>query len=551
MIMDTIRNVFWALAKLLLSASDWMYDTLNVITKLDLSSSKPLQDTWLFFILFLSFACITRVFFVVMYKMSNTTEEDFDLGQLFKKLFYVFLAATLSTTLFFSSMGIPGFVSGIYDKAITTEEKLVSSSAVISATAKTAVTSKLDDMSTTDEIISIETIDEKLNDENSQEDYIYFIGLAELILCGIGAYAVMCVQLNIVVDSISRIMLNILRFVIGFIPISSIVEDKPTFGYWAKDLLSDTITICCNLIFTNLIFGIMTTSAINDLNGIVKLIVFVVSLMVVNKTGAFISRYLGASNLSNGGHVGSMLLGTGAMITMRSASNLAGKIIGGSYSATKQGYNYTKDYYNSHRQQRTKDRINSMKSNKNQHSNFNVGGNSSNSGMNGTPVSHTLQNNPYNSSNINNHSHSRHIGMGGNSVLNITPTDYMKYNSKGASSIVKQSKLGSFMSMLGKSSNYSKQKNPVDKKINNNNFSTQKSNINTKETQRHTMSKEKISQSPRDINKHNGINKTLFVRQQTSGHIYQTNRYAYKRNQRRSLKNTIHNNHILRKEKGK
>ena len=34
MIEDAIRTLFWAIAKLFLSASDWMYDMLNAVVNL-------------------------------------------------------------------------------------------------------------------------------------------------------------------------------------------------------------------------------------------------------------------------------------------------------------------------------------------------------------------------------------------------------------------------------------------------------------------------------------------------------------------------------------
>lgn len=320
MIEDAIRYLFWAIAKLFLSASDWMYEMLNSVVNLNLADSNEIKYTWLFFIIFLSFASFVRIVFILLRKSADEN-ETIDIGSIGRKITYMFLVVALSTISFFFILQVPSEITKIYNNTISYGEKMVPSTAVISATAKTPITSKLSDMSTTDEVIGIDTIDDKLNDEENG-DYIYFYSYAELILAIIGAFVVMCVQLNIVIDCGMRLFLNIFRFCIGFIPISSMVENVSTCGDWVKDIISDSLTMACTLIFTNLVFGLMSVSQITQLNGIIRIVIFTVALMAVYKSGEIIAKYMGASNLSSGGRAGTMLMGMGAMAAARATTKI-------------------------------------------------------------------------------------------------------------------------------------------------------------------------------------------------------------------------------------
>ena len=53
MIEDAVRGLFWAVAKLLLSMSDWMYEILQTVIGIDLSGD-VLRYTWIFMLLFLT-----------------------------------------------------------------------------------------------------------------------------------------------------------------------------------------------------------------------------------------------------------------------------------------------------------------------------------------------------------------------------------------------------------------------------------------------------------------------------------------------------------------
>lgn len=341
---DAIRGLFWAIAKLFLAASDWMYTILESIVKIDLSNNNIIKYTWLFFLCFLSFACTVRIGYMLLRKLADENEEV-DFGWLLRKITNIFLVVALSTTGFFFMLQVPSAVTTAYNNAIVYDEKLTPSSSVISATAKTPIVSDLSDMSTTDEIVTIDVIDEKLNDEEDGE-YVYFVGYAELLMCMIGAFVVMCVQLNIVIDCAMRLFLNIFRFVIGFIPISSMLEDKDsTCGDWVRDILSDTMTMCCTLIFTNMVFGLMTVSQITKLNGIIRIVVFAVGLMTVYKSGELIAKYLHASNLSSGGRLGTILLGVGAMSAARGAMNIMQKSFQSMISSASSAMHGSADYF--------------------------------------------------------------------------------------------------------------------------------------------------------------------------------------------------------------
>lgn len=329
-IMDAIRSLFWGIAKLFLVMSDWMYEALESIVSLDLSSSKALLYTWMFFLLFIGFTTFLRVT-VVIFKKTSDPESTYDITTIPRRIINIFLAVVLSTTVFFFALGVPSQITSIYNNAITYDEKMSPSTSVISATSKSPLSSKLSDMKSTDEVVSIETIEEKLNDEEDGK-YIYFVGIAELLLCIAGGFVVMCLQLNIVTDTGTRLFLNMYRFVIGFIPISSLIEAENTFGEWCRDIASDTLTIGFNLIATQFCFGIMATTKITELNGIIRIIIFGVGLLAICKCGDFVARYLRASNLSHGGGLGTMLLGAGVMGATRGLSKAisqSSKYVGG------------------------------------------------------------------------------------------------------------------------------------------------------------------------------------------------------------------------------
>ena len=85
MIEDAMRVVFWAIAKLFLSASDWMYDMLNAVVNLNLAGSNEITYTWLFFLSFLLFATFVRVGYVLLRKTANE-DEEVEIGSILKKL---------------------------------------------------------------------------------------------------------------------------------------------------------------------------------------------------------------------------------------------------------------------------------------------------------------------------------------------------------------------------------------------------------------------------------------------------------------------------------
>ena len=165
MIEDAMRVVFWAIAKLFLSASDWMYDMLNAVVNLNLAGSNEITYTWLFFLSFLLFATFVRVGYVLLRKTANE-DEEVEIGSILKKITNIFLVICISLTAFFFALQAPSEITKIYNNVVTYDEKMSPSTAVISSTAKTPITSKLSDMSSSDEVIGIDTIDDKLNDED-------------------------------------------------------------------------------------------------------------------------------------------------------------------------------------------------------------------------------------------------------------------------------------------------------------------------------------------------------------------------------------------------
>ena len=354
MIENAIRDLFWAISKLFLSIGDWIYDIIDMVININLSNSKVILYTWLFMLIFLTFACLFRIFFVLLRKTADDS-ESIDISKLLKKIGSVFLVVTISTTFFNFCLAAPGYIVRTYNKVITYDERMTSSTAVISATAKTPVTSSIDEMSSTDEVISIETIDEKLN-EKENDEYIYFKGYAELLLCLVGSIIIAFLQIVLIVDTAMRLFLNIFRFVIGFIPISSLVEDNPTCGDWVRDIISDSLMMMFIPISLNMVYGLMSTSAFTLFNGIVRIILFAIGLMAISKTGDMVAKYMQASNLSKGSGMGlifgGMMAIRGAGSVMRGAGKYLPKAAGGIGNLAKSGaekasqlYNDTKNFH--------------------------------------------------------------------------------------------------------------------------------------------------------------------------------------------------------------
>lgn len=523
MIENSIRTLFWAIAKLLLSVGDWIYEILESVIAIDLSQSKVIMYTWLFMLLFLSSSCLIRVGFIFI-KKNSSDSEVFDGFKIIKRIGAMFLVVAISTTCFTFALGIPKTVTDIYSKVITYDERLTPSSAVISATAKTSITNSLSDMSETDEVISIETIDEKLNEEENGKK-IYFPTYAEILLCVVTAFIVACVQVNIITDTILRLFLNIFRFVIGFIPISSMVEDNSTCGEWVRDIISDTFVMCCMLIFTKMVFGIMATSSITSLNGIVRMVVFTIGLMAVSKSGEFIAKYMGASNLSSGGKLGSMLLGMGAMMAVRGA----GKILKGVSKYTGKGMKKAYSQIN--------------KKNNSKNSNFKGGDNEVNTSKTSPNSGQGLGVNKDGSRNLGNY----FVNNGGKqnnfkngsvnnksdrNILDKKPTDANR-NSKGnINDNQRINKEGIVSSNIKTPKDNIKGKN--------------KENLNSNKNELGKSNYRKFGES-RDM--YNSNNKG-FVDTQTSGHLYKKSSSVYKKSARDIANNNLKNKKNINKVGG-
>lgn len=523
MIENSIRTLFWAIAKLLLSVGDWIYEILESVIAIDLSQSKVIMYTWLFMLLFLSSSCLIRVGFIFI-KKNSSDSEVFDGFKIIKRIGAMFLVVAISTTCFTFALGIPKTVTDIYSKVITYDERLTPSSAVISATAKTSITNSLSDMSETDEVISIETIDEKLNEEENGKK-IYFPTYAEILLCVVTAFIVACVQVNIITDTILRLFLNIFRFVIGFIPISSMVEDNSTCGEWVRDIISDTFVMCCMLIFTKMVFGIMATSSITSLNGIVRMVVFTIGLMAVSKSGEFIAKYMGASNLSSGGKSGSMLLGMGAMMAVRGAGNVLKGVSKYTGKGMKKAYS----------------QINKKNNSKN--SNFKGGDNEVNTSKTSPNSGQGLGVNKDGSKNLGNY----FVNNGGKqnnfkngsvnnksdrNILDKKPTDANR-NSKGnINDNQRINKEGIVSSNIKTPKDNIKGKN--------------KENLNSNKNELGKSNYRKFGES-RDM--YNSNNKG-FVDTQTSGHLYKKSSSVYKKSARDIANNNLKNKKNINKVGG-
>lgn len=516
MIEDAIRWIFWAFAKLFLSAADWIYEILNTIIGIDLSGN-VVKYTWLFMLCFTSFACSIRIAYILLKQSSDDDKPNIDYGKLCKRIVGVFTTIALSYTFFVFVLGVPKAVVDIYNDVMIYDERLVPSSAVISATSKTAISTVLGDMTSTDEVISIETIDSQLNTKEDDR-YIYFFGYAEMFLCIIGAIAVLCMQLNIVVDVTMRLFLNVFRFVIGFIPISSLIEDNSTCGDWIKDIISDSLVMAFSLVFTQMVFGLMSTEAITSLNGIVRIVVFTLALMAVSKSSEFIAKYFNASNLSSGGRVGNAVMAMGAFAAVKGA----GHILKGIASGAGKGIGKMGEVLSPNKESKSANVNNDVSASAPISGGDVAFGGSINNSYNNSSASHSQNGNGFfvdsnrtNGSNYNNSPNSAH--QSDNNILDRTPT-----SSNNNVNLANSTRNTNNRTVERKADNNTENKsNSLQQHNSHNSRNNQKGNNNA------NSNSIKYNNSTKTFG---GINKTAFVDDDTTGHLYKRSNYVYRSN---------------------
>lgn len=325
MIDDAIRNVIWGVLKLLLSVCNWMYELIVQIVSLDFSNMQLIIDFW-FMMSSLILGLVTIRVYLIYTKKTASDDEAFNGIEMLSRIVKIVIVTSLCVPLFNIALAFPNYINNAFNKYVVYQTPMSPSTSIISTTAKTSVSGELKNMISTDEIIDINKIDENLNKEDAN-GYIYFFGYAELLLCAIAAFLVFKQQADIFIEAGCRRFINIYRFILGFIPISTIVEDNSTFGDWVNDIISDTATTSVLLIFTNFAFCLVTYDTIAKFNGIVRLAVLFLALSGIKKIGDMIAKYLHASNLKSDGKG----LGVAGFFAARSMMKATSNIIGGMF----------------------------------------------------------------------------------------------------------------------------------------------------------------------------------------------------------------------------
>lgn len=323
MIEDAIRSFIWGIVSVFLTLADWVYDIINTVIAIDISSNNTIWYFYGFGLVFISFAVTIRLFFVLAKKTARD-EDRIDSGFLIKRIIAMFLVIALVPTLFMFQMGIPNAVNNIFKNTITYGERLTPSTSILTSIAQSPLSGDIKDMKGSKSEITISMIDKKLNKEKDG-DYIYFKGYGELFFTLIMAGLVALALFNIFRQVMDRWFLNLLRLIIGFIPISGMVDpDDDTCSLWTRDILSDMVTQTFSVICLQFIFAIVMINSVANLNGIIKLFLFWAGIMSVGKIGNFIAKYLKASDLAKPGSIGTAIAGMAGYGMARGAQKLAG-----------------------------------------------------------------------------------------------------------------------------------------------------------------------------------------------------------------------------------
>lgn len=320
MIEDAIRSFLWGIVQLTLILSDWIYDMINTFIDIDITSSDVIIYIFTFGLLFLVSACMIRVFFLIVQKMSND-DDSFDIGLVGKRIFQMFLIIAVIPTIFTFSLGLPATINDTFNNSITLGEPMTPSTSILTSVAKTQLAGELSSMAVNDEIITVDTISEKLSEQQDGK-YIYFVGYGEIFFCGIMGFLIAFSLVNIFTQIVSRWFIQIFRLFIGFIPLSSMVDPKDTScNQWIRDIISDVLIQSWSLIALWGVFAIMDLEAISSVNGIIRLFMFWIGIASVTKLGNMIAKYIQATDLSSPNHIGSALATMGMYAVGKMSKN--------------------------------------------------------------------------------------------------------------------------------------------------------------------------------------------------------------------------------------
>lgn len=310
MMNDAIRGFLWGIVQVVLTLSDWVYDMVNQFLRIDISTNNVIWYIYSFGLLFLFFACSFRLFFVIVSKMSND-EEQLDVGYIGKRIVHMFLVVALIPTFFTFSLGLPNTINSIFNNSVSMGEPMTPSTSILTSIAKTPLSGELNDMRGNDEIITIDTISENLN-EQQNDKYIYFNGYGEIFFCLIMGILIAFALVNVFTQIVERWFIQILRLFIGFIPISGMVDPQDkSCNQWIRDIISDVLVQSWSLISLWAVFAIMGLDAISSVNGIIRLFMFWIGIMAITKLGDMIAKYLQATDLSKGSKIGSAMASVG------------------------------------------------------------------------------------------------------------------------------------------------------------------------------------------------------------------------------------------------
>lgn len=295
MIEDAIRGFLWGIIRLVLIVSDWVYDRINNFINIDISILIIMWIVCIMVIIMLLITCFIRIFFLI--KQNKDKNEDYIVTETIKKrIGKMLLMTVLIPTIFTISLSLPSLINHTFTPTITTKEEISPSKLILTSTAKTSISVDLDNIKTNDKVITIDTINEKIFEQQDGK-YIYFAGYGEIFFCFCGGTFLMISLIEIFIQVIGRCFIQLVRLLFSFIPLSNMIDPKDNlYNEWLKMNTGDALIQIWTLIAFWIVLAIMGVNIFLSMNGIIRLAIFLIGFMSITKLGNIIAKYIHASS---------------------------------------------------------------------------------------------------------------------------------------------------------------------------------------------------------------------------------------------------------------
>ncbi len=384
LLIDFLRYILWMIAKFGFYIMDLVYSVMIDVAAIDIwdigvtgSSSSIVEQFWDLFVGFTTIAVVVRLGWYLTSSLFKTDKETVGIESIVKRfvmIFVVIFVINLVPTIgrSFSNLNAEflGAIKG--DNNIPSTLVLTTSSRE-----QTGYWTEEGEYVTDDEydVITVELIDSQTDGINNAQwydgvvswftggkSYNYFPDIVDLlVLCVLAIYSALLFCLS-TVEVAKRIWELIMLIIIGFLPISSLINDGRQFSEWLK-------MIFC-IYFSNFMQVMMILIVLTVLAGLQKVHIWIWIVMLIG--GLFfsingsnkIAQLLGVDtsttvlqDMANLSLAGRPLIGAGAMAGgaalglagagANATTRLGGKALGGlgkDYGKVQQSTSYSKDY---------------------------------------------------------------------------------------------------------------------------------------------------------------------------------------------------------------